>query len=214
MGKYLFFARALLLAALLLPPCASAAEDPAACIEEIGIAVNAADVDTFQELVDVEGLLRKGLAAFVAEAQKPAIAEQLPPVASMLVQQLAAPGFTGEGLRSMIVNEMRSFALHGIASGAFAGKPVSGVQAQGMLAPLFANASMGRKEIRRIGQPRQDGQDWLVPFVVHDHGNGNDYSVTGRLVNGDNGLKLAEIDNIVELLTQIGNESAEAGAAQ
>lgn len=200
--------------AVIAPVCAHAAEDPVACIEEIGIAVDAADADTFQELVDVDSLLSRGLSAFVNEASKPEISPQLPPVAAMIVQQLAKPGFAGDGLRKMIVNEMRSFVLYGISSGAFAGKSNPGVSSQGMLAPLFANASMGRKEIRHIGKARKDGDDWLVPFIVHDHGNGQNYAVTGRLTNGDNGLKLAEIDNLIELLTQIGNESLEQDAIQ
>lgn len=181
------------------------------CIEEIGIAVDAADADTFQELVDMDGLLTKGLSAFVNEASKPEISAQLPPLAAMLLQQLASPGIASESLRKMMVNEIRSFVLYGIASGAFAGKKISGISSQGMLAPLFANASMGRKEIRNIGHARQDGADWLVSFVVYDHGNGQTYPVTGRLTNGDNGLKLVEIDNLMQLLTQIGNESLEQG---
>lgn len=61
------------------------------------------------------------------------------------------------------------------------GRKPTGQAAQGLLDPLFADASTGRKEIREIGQARRDGRGWLVPFVVHDAGNGEDYSVLGRV---------------------------------
>lgn len=191
-----------------------AAENPADCIEEIGIAIDASDPDTFQELVDMDNLLQKGLNAFVKEASKPENAQKLPPVANMFIRQLGLPGVAGDKLRQMLMNEMKSFTLHGIASGAFAGKAPRQTSFTGMLGPLLANASLGRKEIKKIGAPYADGADWLVPFEVHDYGNGNNYKVIGRLVNAPNGLRLAEIDNIIDLLVQIGNESIENGLAQ
>lgn len=192
----------------------SAAEDPAACIEEIGIAVDAADPDTFQELVDVDEVLNKALNAFIVEASKPENAVKLPPLAAMLVQQLGSTGVTGDGLRKLVVDQMRSFVLHGIASGAFAGKSVQGVQSGGLLAPLLTNASYGRKQITSIGRPKEDANDWLVPFTVYDHGNGQYYFVTGRLAQAENGLKLVEIDNIAELIGKIANESMQQDLTQ
>ena len=186
-----------------------AGEDPVDCIEEIGIAIDAADADTFQELVDLDSVLQNGLTAFLQEANKPENASKLPPLAAMLVQQMSDSGSAGNGLRSLVLDQMRSFILHGIASGSFAGKKVQNAPSGSLLAPLFENASMGRKQITNIGLPQADGNAWLVPFTIHDHGNDNDYQITGKLAPFDNGLRFTEIVNIIPLLTQIGNESLE-----
>ena len=213
-GKYLICCL-LFLFLLLATQESLCAEDPAACVEEIGIAIDAADPDTFQELVNIDNVLAKALDAFVNEARKPENAAKLPPLAAMLVQQLASPGSAGDGLRALVTNEITSFVLHGIGSGSFGGKRVEGnTNAGGFLAPMLADASTGRKEIKDIGAPHSAGKDWLVPFVVHDYGNGRDYPVVGRLVVADNGLRLSEIDNIIDLLTRIANESQELETVQ
>ena len=86
------------------------------------------------------------------------------PMVALLFTQAASK----EGnVRSLLLNETRAFVLNGISSGAFAGRKPSGNTAQGLLAPLFADASTGRKEIKNVGQARRDGDGWLVPFVVH-----------------------------------------------
>ena len=113
-------------------------------------------------------------------------------VALLFTQAAAKEG----NVRSLLLNETRAFVLNGISSGAFAGKKPSGTAAQGLLAPLFADASTGRKEIKSVGQARRDGDGWLVPFVVHDGGNGESYDVTGRVtpVNGE--MRLTSVANM------------------
>lgn len=203
----------------LLIPCfaalpASAADEGAdqarLCIAEAGKAIDAADVAAFERLVDLDAILGEALHLFLRETQKPEVARQLPPLLAMLFSQAAAQDSGGVNLRSLLFGEARAFVLNGVASGAFAGRKPTGQAAQGLLAPLFADASTGRKEIREIGQARRDGRGWLVPFVVHDAGNGEDYSVLGRVSPLDNGCRLTAVENLEELLRRISEESRNA----
>lgn len=186
------------------PSGAFAGTDPRQCILEAGKAVDTANVDAFERLVDVDAILEQALDLFVRRAQNPETAKDLPPMVAILFTQAASK----EGnVRSLLLNETRSFVVNGVSSGAFAGRKPSGKSAQGLLAPLFADASTGRKEIRDVGQARRDGQAWLVPFVVRDGGNGESYDVTGRVtsVNGD--MRLTSVANMDALLRRVAAES-------
>lgn len=167
------------------------------------------DVAAFERLVDLDAILGEALHLFLRETQKPEVARQLPPLLAMLFSQAAAQDSGGVNLRSLLFGEARAFVLNGVASGAFAGASPRQA-AQGLLDPLFADASTGRKEIREIGQARRDGRGWLVPFVVHDAGNGEDYSVLGRVSPLDNGCRLTAVENLEELLRRISEESRNA----
>lgn len=150
----------------LLIPCfaalpASAADEGAdqarLCIAEAGKAIDAADVAAFERLVDLDAILGEALHLFLRETQKPEVARQLPPLLAMLFSQAAAQDSGGVNLRSLLFGEARAFVLNGVASGAFAGRKPTGAGRPGLLDPLFADASTGRKEIREIGQARRDG---------------------------------------------------------
>lgn len=194
-----------------LPASAASAElgaDQARlCIAQAGKAVDAADVAAFERLVDLDAILDEALGLFLRETQKPEVARQLPPLLAMLFSEAAAQGSGGVNLRGLLFSEARAFVVNGVASGAFAGRKPTGRAAQGLLAPLFADASTGRKEIREIGQARRDGQGWLVPFMVHDAGNGETYSVLGRVSPVDGGCRLTAVENMEELLRRVAAES-------
>lgn len=177
------------------------------CIAQAGKAIDAADVAAFERLVDLDAILDRALGLFLSETQKPEVARQLPPLLTMLFSQAAAQGNGGGAVRNLLFSEVRAFVLNGVASGAFAGRKPTGQAAQGLLAPLFADASTGRKEILEIGRARPDGQGWLVPFVVHDAGNGEKYSVLGRVSPVDNGYRLTAVENLEELLRRVMAES-------
>lgn len=180
-----------------------AADDPRQCIIAAGRAVDQADVATFEQLVDVDAVLEQALDIFVRRASDPEVAPTLPPMVALLFSQAAV---REGGVRTLLLNETRSFVLYGVASGAFAGHTPSGSAAQGLLTPLFADASTGRKEVRHVGQARPDDNGWLVPFIVHDHGNGVSYAVTGRVTATDNGLRLTSVENMEELLERMADE--------
>ncbi|MDE7241814.1 MAG: hypothetical protein K2N62_08070, partial [Desulfovibrio sp.] len=69
-----------------------------------------------------------------------------------------------------------------------------------------ADASRGRKEIREVGAPTRDGEGWLMPFVVHDAGNGEDYAVVGRFSPTETGSRLTSIANLGEIVERIRQE--------
>ena len=185
---------------------AFATADPRQCILEAGSAVDKSDVAAFEKQVDVDAILEQALNLFVRRAQDPEAAKDLPPMVALLFTQAASK----EGnVRSLLLNETRSFVLNGISSGAFAGKKPSATASQGLLAPLFADASTGRKEIKNVGQARRDGDAWLVPFVVHDGGNGESYDVTGRVTSVNGAMRLTSVANMESLLRKVAAESRE-----
>ena len=196
---------ALLWAAVVLQAgFAISATDPRQCIMEAGNAVEKSDVAAFEKHVDVDGILEQALNLFVRRAQDPEAAKDLPPMVALLFTQAASK----EGnVRALLLNETRSFVLNGISSGAFAGKKPTAGSSQGLLAPLFADASTGRKEIKNVGQARRDGEAWLVPFVVHDAGNGESYDVTGRVTSVKGEMRLTSVANMESLLRRVAAES-------
>jgi hypothetical protein len=194
----------------------SAADSPIAaarCPVLIGQAMDAADVETFEKLVDVNAILNAGLDIFLRDLEAMQATGDVPPMLALLFSPLAVRNAAAEQARGLLIAETRAFVLNGVASGAFAGRPPSGPSAQGLLAPLFAEASTGRKEIRDIGAPaRAQGEDWLVPFMVHDFGSGEEYPVIGRLSPVGDGFRLVAVENLTELIRRVNEERKKAGS--
>ncbi|MDR1777309.1 MAG: hypothetical protein LBR31_05730 [Desulfovibrio sp.] len=185
---------------------AGEAERAADCLVRINHAVEDADTEAFQRLADVDAILNTGFTAFLREVEAMQKTGDIPPLLALLFSPAAMRNTAGEQVRALLVAETKAFVLNGIASGTFAGRPSNGRAAQGLLAPLFADASIGRKEIRDIGQARAEGNDWLVPFVVLDHGNGESYPVLGRVSPGEDGFRLTAVENLGELVRRINEE--------
>lgn len=176
---------------------AFAASTPHATLMELGEATENADADKFARAADIDAIILDCL-------------NRLPPLlqsanaGSLLGTTLSAlngPG--GKYARDIIKNEARAFVLNGVASGAFGGKKTGAPSRGGMLAPLFANASMGKKEIRGVGEGRGDGDDWLLPFSVHDYGADADYAIVGRFSPTSEGYRLTRVENLEDLVGQI-----------
>ncbi len=195
----------LLMFFLFLPVSSFAQSQPVELIMEIGEAIDNSDAQEFAQLVDMDEILNNAIDVFVAEASRPDNASRLPPMVALLVSQLAtnAPS----PVRDLLIGEAKNFVLTGISSGAFAGKKPDLSNSSGLLAPLFAQASMGRKEIRDIGAPTPVENGWIVPFVIYDHDNGNEYPIKGRVEDTGTDLKLTGIENMRQLIYQIGEES-------
>ena len=197
--------------ALLAGTCAAAsnagttdAGAPARSLAEIGRAIDNADTAAFERQVDVDAILEQALDLVMHIMAQPGTAGNMPPLLGLVFSQAAANG--GGAVRSLLKDEARAFILNGVASGAFAGRRPSGAAAGGLLAPLFADASLGRKEIREVGEATPDGEGWTVPFVVHDAGNGLDYAVVGRFSPTETGARLTSVDNLGELVERIRQE--------
>lgn len=196
----------------LLRPVAAAhaapadAAAPVRCLAEVGRAIDNGDVAAFERQVDVDGILEQALALVARDMERPGSAERYPPLLALVFSQAAARNGGGEAVRGLLKSEARAFILNGVASGAFAGRAPSG-GGSGLLAPLFADASLGRKEIRRVGAATPDGEGWRLPFVVHDAGNGQEYAVLGRFSPTENGCRLTSVENLEELFDRIRRES-------
>lgn len=178
------------------------------CVVQAGKAVDSADATAFEKLVDVDGILADALDIFVRRAKQPQAAAELPPMLAILFSQAGSGEQGSATVRAVLLSESRSFIMNGISSGAFAGRKVDGRASQGVLAPLFADASTGRKEIRQVGEARAKNGDWLVPFTVYDHGNGENYRVTGRVsFDGSSTGRLVAVENLEALMGQVADES-------
>lgn len=200
---------ALLVCLLLLPRTTPAADTPRDCLEAIAQAVADADMAAFEQHADVDGILQTVVDKLFVEARRPENADRLPPMLHLMFSG-AALADGGGRVRKMLRGEARAFIRNGIVSGAFAGRaPARDYQSEGLIAPLFADASLGRKEIHGIGKARarNDG-GWDLPFRVFDAGNGNDYPVVGRFARRDGRVMLVGIDNLDELFARIAAEAA------
>lgn len=180
---------------------------PARCLAEAARAIDGADAAAFERQVDVDGILEQALALLARDMERPGSAERFPPLLALVFSQAAGDG-GGAAVRGLLRSEARAFILNGVASGAFAGRAPQG-GGSGLLAPLFADASLGRKEIRRVGAATRDGDGWRVPFVVHDAGNGGEYAVVGRFSPTEDGCRLTSVENLEELFERIRRESME-----
>lgn len=199
----------LLLTAAPLSIRAAAADSPHTCLEDIAQAVTRGSMTDFERRVDVDGILRVIVDKLFTEAGKPENADKLPPMFSLMFSGAAMMDGGGR-VRDMLRGEARAFVRNGIESGAFAGRaPDAAYQSQGLIAPLFADASLGRKEIHAIGQTRLIGNElWNVPFRVHDAGNGNDYPILGRFARRNGRVMLVAIDNLDQLFSILAAEAA------
>lgn len=174
------------------------------CLENISAAIETGNSAAFTKLVDMDAIFNQGMNVFLEQAVNPENAASIPPMLAIMLTQAA----NQPTVRSLLLQEVRSFVLNGIATGAFAGKKLSATQQQGLLAPLFAQASIGRKEIRSLGKPvADDANGWFLPFNVHDFGNGNNYAIVGHFTQGDKGVRLTGIENLEQIFAQIKKEA-------
>ena len=188
-----------------------AATSPQACLAAVEAALEAHDAAAFERHVDMDGILDVVVKRLVEEASRPENAASLPPVLSLMLSGAALSGDGGASVRALLRNEARAFVRNGITSGAFAGhsSPEDSVRQEGLVAPLFRDASQGRKQIHGLGQARRVKNGWVMPFRVRDHGNGNDYAVVGRFTGTGDAVRLTGIEKLKELLARIREEAAQ-----
>lgn len=183
---------------LLLPQTSAAYSrtDPRSCLETMELAVETRNADLFDRQADIEGLAKQVFAEIEQMAGDEQLARWLPPLVTLLASQGALTSSLTSGF---LAGEVRSFVLYGVGSGAFAGQKVPGYTSESMLSPLFDMVSMGRKELRDMG----------VPFSVRDHDNGNTYRVVGLFTATGGGYRLTSLENVRDLIIQIGLESSD-----
>lgn len=189
---------------------ARAASPEAMTLAAINETLKTGDSERFARLVNVDGIINDAITAFAAEAVKPENAAKLPPMLAIMFSNAVGQ----ENIRALLLQEFRAFVLNGVASGAFGGKHLPGNKAQGIFAPLFATVSLGRKEIRDIGDAMPaDGGSSLITFTVHDWGNDQNYPVAARFIplqdaaGADASLmRLESLENLPQIMAQIRQE--------
>lgn len=188
----------------------TAQEGPAKALENVQSAIDTGDSTLFERHVDVDGLIRAGVDYFLAEAKNDTGKNSLPPVLAMILSTVGQSETGKMSFRSLVGGEARNFVVYGVQSGSFAGtRRDNAPPPEGLLAPLFAEASLGRKEIRQARSPQMRGNDCLISFVVYDYGNGQSYPIQGlwQVVNGH--WQLVKVENMSALLKQIRREAEE-----
>jgi hypothetical protein len=184
---------------------AFAAGAPEQAVRDAQRAIDTKNVELFEQRVDAGRILNAATDLLLAEADKPK--GQLPPMLALMLssvkdsQALAA-------LRTLITQEAHTFLRYGVLSGNFAGKPDNSIRPGGMLAPLFSNVSMGRKELRVAGPFAADGTEGgFLPVELKDYGNGNTYPLLLRLQRQPPGWRIVEIVNLADIWSQVQAEA-------
>lgn len=183
---------------------ASEAGQARACLQAVRGAIDNADIRAFDAAVDTEKVLDHAVGVVAAAASQGG--EKIPPVLSLMFSPLSNVA----AARQLLIRETAAFVRNGIASGAFAGKKVADAPtSQGMLAPLFADVSMGRKQIVHVSPAiRGENGAWLVAFDILDGGNQQTYSLLGRVEKQEFRWRLTAIENMDELFRRLCDEFA------
>jgi hypothetical protein len=193
-----------LLLALTFPAAIRAGDDPTSCIRSINDAVRKADADALQRWADLDAILGDAVDIFIEAAGRPEAEAMLPPMVALLFNQAQRSEEGRRALKNLLVQQTKSFILHGVASGAFAGRPTPGKT--DIAPPLFGEASIGRKQILDIGQAAAYADGWSIPFTVRDDGSERDYYVIGTVRQEPTGMRLVAIENMDDLLATIASE--------
>ena len=188
--------------------CATfAASSPEQTVREAQRAIDTKNADRFEQLVDIQRILAAATELLLAEADKPN--GQLPPMLALMLSSVKNSQAL-DSLRALIAQEAHAFVRYGVLSGNFAGTPDQSIRPGGLLAPLFGDASMGRKELRVAGPSAPNGQDEVfLPVELTDYGNGNIYPLLLRLQWRAPDWRIVEIANLPDIWSQI---QAEANA--
>ena len=184
---------------------AFAANTPEQAIRGAQRAIDAKNADHFDQLVDTRRILDAAAALLLAEADKPD--GLLPPILALMLSSVKDTEALAR-LRALIAQEAHIFVRYGVTSGNFAGKPDNSIRPGGMLAHLFSDASMGRKELRLAGPSATSGQGQaFLPVELKDHGNDNIYPLLLRLQWQSPDWRIVEIVNLPDIWRQVQNEA-------
>ena len=185
------------------------AQGPEQAVQGLRQALNTSDAALLDRWADVDGVLGQAVDVFLEDARTPEGQALLPPMLAVVLSSVDSSPQARALVRGTLQKEAGEFVRYGVRSGKFAGKPREAAPPSGMLAPLFADASLGRKEIRSIGHavPEKDG--YYVPFALLDHGNGNTYTVEASVRKNGEQWRLVGIRNIRALMDRIRQEAVE-----
>lgn len=186
-----------------------APQPPEQAVHGLRQALNASDAALLDRWADVDGVLGQAVDVFLEDARTPEGQAMLPPMLAVVLSSVDSSPQARALVRGTLQKEAGEFVRYGVRSGKFAGKPREAAPPSGMLAPLFADASLGRKEIRAIGKAMPEKDGYYVPFDLLDHGNGNTYIVEASVRKNGDQWRIVGIRNIRALMDRIRQEAVE-----
>ncbi len=192
---------------LCLTTFAQAGSSPIQTLHDIQQALDTGDQAFFDASVNMESLVGQCVDIFIEDAKK-SDQKTLNPMLALMLSTITQNETARKTLRDTLVGEASSFVRYGVRSGAFSGKEIATEKPGGLLSSLFADASMGRKEIMHIGQPVEESGAVYVPFTLKDHGNGNSYPVEAWLRQENGSWRVIGLRNVRTLVRIISGEKA------
>lgn len=183
---------------------AVAGDSPENALKEIQISLDQANLTQFEQRVDVEGLATQGAQVFLKLLTASTQKQMQQPLLAMLAGFASTPE-NKASLQNLLVSEASNFVRDGVSSGMFGGHPnATANKKSGLLAPLFADASTGKKSIQADGKSVFNKNQNIaeIPVRIHDAGNDQTYRMRLRLEKNSNNLwkvtQIADIDQIAK----------------
>ncbi len=198
-----------LVCALVWAPFSSshAGSSPVQTLIDIQQALDSGDQAFFDASVNMESLVGQCVDIFIEDAHK-VDQKTLHPMLALMLSTVTQNETARKTLRATLVGEASAFVRYGVRSGAFSGKEIATEKPGGLLSTLFADASMGRKEILDIGEPVEESGAVWIPFTLKDHGNGQSYPVEAWLREENGNWRVIGLRNVRTLVRIISGEKA------
>ena len=198
-----FFFIMLTLAALLAFAAAPAfaAATPEGTVPLLQKAIDGSDAALLEKHMDLDSVINKATDFVLADPTALKAAQQTPAVA-LLIAGMGSDPKAKAVLKKILVQETRGFVTQGVSTGAFAGKKASGKSKDGgLLSPLFADASKGRKEFGPAKLLERKGGSAKVATSLYDAGAKERYPLELRLEEQQGVWRVIEVMNIKQLIT-------------
>lgn len=188
-----------------------ALETPQESLTALQQAVDQNDAVSFEKYVDMRGLISKGVDLFVQDLRAHPPAGEGDPLLEMLGAGLdsQASGVAAQSMRRLLVEEIRKFAIRGVASGSFSGRPSRQeiLPDGGIFSALFADISMARKELRSV-RVWPEGSRARATAQLYDFGLKRSYPLQLRLAAQPDGFwKVVDVENMADLIRMVRKEA-------
>lgn len=186
----------------------SATLTPEQTVAAVQGALDTANEARLDELMDVNAIVAQGVDIFLTRARTPEGQAALSPLLAMTLSSLESSPQGRLMTQGLLQKTTEEFIRFGVRSGAFGGKKGDAPQGKDMWSALFDGASLGRKEIQRIGKAVPEGEGVYVPCIVFDHGSQQTYIVQAALRKNPAGVwRIVGIRNMNDVMDQVSAES-------
>ena len=189
----------------MLPCSALSRTTPEHVPAHIQAAIQNRDLDAFERNVAIDTLVSNSLEVLMRHVQSSASAnsQNLPPALTVMALAASSGDTT---LRDLLRSELARFIRYGVSAGLLNGQKDSSIKPDGMLAPLLANLSTGKKILRSTGKARKDTRmsgAWLVPVEVYYLDSKHSYPFTLHAIPAGDDWQVDGITDVDALLTRM-----------